>query len=243
MAFAQSGGPKIFPGVAWPSSGEITVHDEVGGDPNVFFSVFEGMRREYSNVTGTDAPRLGAQTVSHTTAYSKEAELARGTIRTVDYVRTTLKGGLARWLDIEYRIGKKVMKKTDIYIPAYNGFVTINKSHLPDLVVFEAHGSGGPAEEQTKRQERLASLQLAINFDQMKMQQQMALGQPPKSSLNMDSIIEQTLLEGGWTDIDAITSAETTTTGPQQQTGMAGAAGADQGLAATALQGVNFGQG
>ena len=241
--FAKSGGPLVFPGAQWQTLGDINVHDEVGGDPAIFYSVFEGLRREYSNVTGTDAPRLGAQTVSHTTAYAKEAELARGTIRTVDYVRTSLKGGLARWLDIEYQLGKEIMQKTDVYIPAYNGFVTINKKHLPDTVVFEAHGSGGPAEEQAKRQERLQSLQLAMNFDNLRMQQQVAMGQPPTPKLNLDKVIEQTLLEGGWTDIDAITSAEAPQ-GAAQQTGMAGNPVADQsGLATSALQGINFGPG
>jgi hypothetical protein len=165
-------------------------------------SVYFGFLQQYADVTGVNAPRLGAQTVSHTTAYAKEAELSRGTIRTVDYVKSTLKSPLARFLSMEYEIGKDTVKNDTVYIDAYGGFVTLNKEHLPEKCMFEAHGAGGNAEEQAKRQDKLAALQFALQLDTANVQ----LGGQPK--LNIQGAIEQVLREGKWTDIDILLNQE-----------------------------------
>jgi hypothetical protein len=80
----------------------------------------------------------------------------------------------------------------------------VTKDQLPELSTFEWFGSGGPAEEQQKKQLRVQSLALALQLDQAGAQ----MGIAPK--IDKDKAVEQVLREGGWTDIDAITA----TTGP-----------------------------
>jgi hypothetical protein len=205
---ANQGGPLIYPGAMWGSATKV---DAVTfGDPNALMGIYSNLLQQYANVTGVNAPRLGAQTVSHTTAFAKEAEITRGTIRTVDYVRSTLDGPLEQWLSMEYEMGRNTLKETSIYIPAYNGFAKISKDDLPEKVVFEAHGSGGPAEESAKQQQRLQALQFAMQVDAQAKQ----LGQD--TGLDLSRVLDQILKEGGWTDTD-IFFGEPAPPGAQQQ--------------------------
>ena len=195
MTFAQTGGPLIFPGAQWGTTGAI---DTIRiGDPTALFNIYLGLLGQYADVTGINAPRLGQQTVSHTTAFAKEAELNRGTARTVDYVRSVLKGGLQRWLGMAYSMGRETLtKRNTVFIDAYNSFVDIGKEHLPEIVSFDAFGAGAPQEEAVKQSRKLQSLQLALQLEQIAIQK----GEPPR--LDMGSILEQTLREGGWIDTD-----------------------------------------
>ena len=191
---ASSGGPQIYPGALW---GAATKIDAIQiGNPDALMRSYGAFLQQYANVTGVNAPRLGAQTVSHTTAFAKEAEISRGTIRTVDYVRSTLNGPLSKWLSMAYEMGRKELKETSVYIPAYNGFATITKDSLPENVVFEAHGSGGPAEESAKQQQRLQSLQMALQMHTAAAQMGLDTG------FDISRAVDQILREGGWTDID-----------------------------------------
>lgn len=193
---AGRGGPQIYPGALWGSASKVEPQDI--GDPTALQGVYIGLLQQYSNVTGTTAARFGAQTVSHTTAYAKDAELTRGAVRTVDYVNSTLDEPLPRWLSMQYFMGRKALQETSIYIPAYNGFVRVSRETLPENVVFEAHGSGGPSEENAKSQKRLGSIQLALQVDVQAKQ----LGY--QTDLDPQRIIDQILREGGWTDIDSL---------------------------------------
>ena len=233
------GGPKSYPGAMWPGTGEIKVHQM--GDPGGLFNVYIGLLQQYADVTGVNAPRLGAQTVSHTTAYAKEAELSRGTIRTVDYVKSSLDGPMKRWLDLEYKMGRSLMNNTEIFIDAYGGFVKISKKHLPEKVTFDVDGAGGPAEEQTKIQRRLDAIQQVVSLDQIRMQAQQLGIQP---SINFEEANRQILKDGGWPDVDALTGVEQPTAGIPQgieaQPGMVGDTGVATapGAAIQALQGL-----
>lgn len=227
--FAQNGGPMIFPGAQWSTLDPVTVMQI--GDPSTMFALFSGFMRQYADLTGTDAPRLGAQTVSHTTAFAKEAELSRGTVRTVDYVRSCLKGPMNQILNMEYQLGRKNLKgDIDAYSVSYGGWLRLNKKVLPDHVEFEAHGSGGPAEAQQKMQSRLNALQLAIQMDQLNMQ----TGQPPK--VDIGAAIEQVLREGGWVDTSAITRVEDVAQGNPGPSAVPGASEPVPGAAVAALQ-------
>ena len=210
FTFAANGGPAIFPGAQWPTTGKVESFDF--GDPVALFNVYAGLLQQYSDVTGVNQPRLGAQTVSHTTAYAKEAELSRGTIRTVDYVKSILSGPLAQWLNMAYTMGRDEVKRQAVYIEPYGGFVDISKEVLPERVTFEAFGSGGPVEEQQKIQNRIQSLQMVLQIDQLRAQYQQ-LGVPP--SINFLAAEQQVLRDGGWTDVDAITNNEVSDTGTQ----------------------------
>lgn len=198
--FAGNGGASIHPYAQWPSTGDIEVHEF--GDPQAMFNTYIGLLQQYADVTGINAPRLGAQTVSHTTAFAKEAELSRGTIRTVDYVRSCLKGALNQWLYIAYTMGREDMKKDVIYIEPYNGFVELDKDKLPEEAAFEVYGSGTPAEEAQKEQKRMNALQTALQMDQVSIQ----LGNQPR--IDLQKGIEQILRKGEWTDVDSILKSE-----------------------------------
>lgn len=201
--FKQTGGPQIYPGASWPTTGEVKPH--LLGRPSELYNIYIGLLQQYSDVTGVSAPRLGAQTVSHTTAFAKEAELSRGTIRTVDYVKSTLKSGLEKWLYMEYKMIQNTLKKTSVYLDAYGGYVDITKNILPDEVVFEVHGSGGPAEEQAKVQNKLQAMQQAFSIEQLRAG---ALQAQIPTLIDYDKAIVETLRTGGWTDVDAITRTD-----------------------------------
>lgn len=203
MVFAQAGGPQIYPYALWETSDPqaINVFSDVGGDPSALAAAMAQMINLYAELTGVLPARLGAQTVSHTTAFAKDAELQRGAVRTVDYVRQVGHGALTRWLGMSYYMALNDLKARDtisFFIEAYGGFVEVTKDQLPPRAAFEWFGSGGPAEEQQKRQMRMQSLQLALQMDQMGA----AMGKPPAVDIN--SAIAEVLRQGGWTDVDSI---------------------------------------
>lgn len=210
--FAASGGPVIHPYALLETTDPLQVYDEVGGDPGVLFEVYQGLTSMYWDVTGVTPARLGAITKSHTTAFAKDAELARGESRTVDYVNSSLEGPMTRYLELAYRMGMKYWKKRTVYIPQWNEFAQLSRGHLPETVKFMAIGAGAPAEEQAKFQSKFDSAQAAIQLDQLGAQ----MGKPPK--INIDALIEKILEEGGWQDVSEITvenEAEGGTVGAQ----------------------------
>jgi hypothetical protein len=201
MVFAQDGGPRLYPGAQWETVDPIRVYNEVGGDPKALADTLTLALNMYANLTGILPGRLGAQTVSHTTAFAKDAEMQRGATRTVDYVTQSGQGPMTRWLDMSYQMGRDILspsEKVDFFIPAYGGYVTVTKAMLPEKAQFEWFGSGGPAEEQQKTQVKIGSLQLAIKMDQVAV----ASGEP--KSLNMPGAIKEVLRDGGWVDLDQI---------------------------------------
>lgn len=232
MNFAARGGPMLHPGARWPSTGEVKTYDI--GDPVAMWQVYVGLLQQYSDVTGVNAPRLGAQTLSHTTAYAKEAELSRGTVRTVDYVRSALDGPMSSYLSLAWEMGRRTFPgaQTPIYLGGmYRAFINVKRSILPDRVVFEAHGAGGPSEERQKRADRMAALQMALQINQLLV----AGGEP--SRINGDGILGQVLRDGGWQDVDAIIG-DAASEGAVGAAGMVGPAGGPPGGGApgTALQ-------
>lgn len=201
--FAQKGGPVIEPFAQWGTLDNLKVHAEVGGDPASLLGMFEKALSLHAELTGVLPGRLGAQTVSHTTAFAKDAEIQRGAARTVAYVNQTGEGAMVRWLDMAYRMGRDNMKaneKTSFFIEAYGGFVEIDKSHLPDCATFDWLGSGGPGDENQKQQAKVNSLLLASKLDAINMQ----TGKPPR--ININGAIDEVLREGGWLDLDAVTN-------------------------------------
>lgn len=227
MVFGQDGGPRIHPYAQWGTTDLVKVYNEIGGDPSALANVLTLAINLYAELTGILPARLGAQTVSHTTAFAKDAELQRGAVRTVDYVRQIGDGAVTRWLDMAYIMGRDGMGSNEtmsFYIDAYGGYVEVQKRHLPERSGFEWFGSGGPAEEQQKMRSRLQSLQLGLQMDQLNVQ----MGGEP--TIDIGAAIRETLRNGGWTDIDVITRLETAagTAGAQQQ--------ANPGAATVALQ-------
>lgn len=231
MTFAQEGGPQIYPGAQWETLGEVKAHTEIGGDPGTMSAMLSMAINLYAELTGVLPARLGAQTKSHTTAFAKDREIERGAVRTVDYVRSAGHGPLVRWLDMAYQMGRDTIKgDVSFFIDAYGGFVKVGKKQLPERAVFEWFGSSGPAEEAAKSQARLASMQLALQMDQLAV----AFGQQP--TVNVPAAIRETLREGRWTDLDAITRIETASTGNSAASALPGTTQGGPGPAVAALQ-------
>jgi hypothetical protein len=211
LTFTQAGGAEIYPGAQWETADPVTVYNQIGGDPGALAGVLAQHINLYAELTGVLPSRLGAQTVSHTTAYSKQAELQRGATRTVDYVNQCGKGPIERWLDMAYRMGRDAMgkKDTSFWIEAYGGYVSVSKEQLPEDVMWEWFGAGGPQENQAKMQAKMQALQAALQMDAM------AIKTGRKPTLNMSGSIKETLREGGWTDLDSIVTPEGVAGGPQ----------------------------
>lgn len=229
IALASSGGPVIEPYAQWPTTEGVNVH--AFGDPAAMFNMYLGFLKQYEDLTGVTAPRLGAQTVSHTTAFAKEAEINRGTIRVVDYVDSTLQGALTKWLYMEYVLTRDNWKSQSVFLDAYQSFVTLDKGGLPEQAIFKAFGAGGPAELAQKQQQKAAAAQQAIQMDLLLIQQ----GQ--EGNLDIAKMQEQVLREGGWTDVDVFkrseVPAEGTGVGPEVEDD----SGGDPGAAALSIQG------
>lgn len=228
----QQGGPQIHPNAQWETVEPLKVYSEVGGDPAALAQIFQLGLSLYGNVTGVLPPRLGAQSVSHTTAFSKQAEVQQGASRTVDYTTQTGKGPITRWLDMSYRMARDDMKpkeKVSFYIPEYGGYVEITKDMLPEAALFEWFGAGGAAEEATKMNMKMSSLQMAMKMDAVQMQVAAQSGQPVVPKVNIAAAITEVLRQGTWNDLDLIVNHGPTTPG---QPGAPPAAG----LATVALQ-------
>lgn len=209
--FAQQGGPAIFPGALWGTLEQIKAHVEVGGDPSALTAAFGAFVSFYGELTGVLPARLGAQTVSHTTAFAKDAELQRGAVRTVDYVRASGKGPITRWLGMSYQMGRDALeanKSVSFHIDSYGGYVEITKAHLPERANFEWFGSGGPAEEQQKNQAMMSSAQMAVQLDLFNVQ----TGNKP--NINIGAMQRELLRKGHWTDLDVIMNTQTTIAPP-----------------------------
>lgn len=231
---AQMGGPAIEPYGQWPCIDPIKVYIEVGGDPSALMNAFGHLVSLYAELTGVLPARLGAQTRSHTTAYAKGAEIERGATRTVDYVNAQGHGPITRWLDIAYQLGRGALSKNQtvaFFIEAYGGFVEVTRDQLPDEVEWDWFGSGGPQEKQQKAQAKMGALQAAVQIEVMRRQLQM----PPR--LNLDSIQDSMLREGGWTDLDAfIGKPQGAVAGPQAAPMLPGPSQGDPNAGFAALQ-------
>lgn len=229
--FAQEGGPQIHPYAQWGTTDEVNVYSEIGGDPQALAGMMSLAINLYGELTGVLPARLGAQTLSHTTAFSKEAELQRGASRTVHYVNRVGTGALTRWLDMSYDMGRdSITSPMSLYIEEYGGFVEISKSDLPEKSSFKWFGSGGPSEEVAQAQRRLNSLQLAVQMDQLNIDRG---GQP---TVDIPAAIEQVLREGNWSDLDAILRIGDVPAGNQATPAVPGAAQGNGGTAIAALQ-------
>lgn len=187
---AAMGGPNIAPGASWPSLGQINIHEI--GDPSVLLNVYLALTQQFQEVTGVSAPRLGAQTKSHQTAYAVDTEIQRGVIRTVDFTRQMMYGAMRTWLSLEYEMIQKILGKNPkpMYIPKLNAFLNVSSKVLPKAVSYDVHGVSGPLEEREKQQQRQQALMTALQLEPLALQ---AGGTP----IDLDRIRTDLLREGG----------------------------------------------
>src|SRR3990167_2192284 len=214
MQFAAEGGPVIHPYAQWGTMDPVEVYDKIGGDPTALAGIFSTAINFYAELTGILPARLGAQTVSHTTAFAKDAELQRGAVRTVDYVDEVEDNPMERWLDMAYRMGRDSLDgRLSVFIDAYGGFVEFSREGLPENAIFEWFGAGGPAEAAQRQQAKLQSLALALQMDQVGA----SLGQQP--DIDLAAAKREVLREGGWQDVDIIIRAAGASGGNQAASG------------------------
>lgn len=207
--FSQGGGPVLAPYAQMPSVGDIKVYDFAS--TTEMLQVYVGFLQQYADVTGISAPRLGAQTTSHTTAFAKEAELSRGTVRTVDYVQSAGFGPLSRWLHMEYEMAKDVFtsKRQSVYMDSDRMFISVNRDFLPENVSFEWLGAGGPAEEAQESQKRQQAIISAMTIDAQGLQLEAQSAQAGMAPiLDREKLVNAALIEGGIIDTDALKRSE-----------------------------------
>lgn len=211
VRFAAEGGPDVYPGVKWPTLDGVLPH--MIGDPTALLASYQALVAQYYDVVGVNPPRLGAQTLSHTTAFAKDAEISRGVVRTVDFVRASLSGPMTRLLDMEYRMGLEMLGRGRIqyFVEPWNEFVFVNKGHLPEIVHWQALGASGPASEAEDGQQRAASAQLALQVDNVAVQ----MGREP--AIDHRAMVEQILLSGGWQEIPFLNETQAEQVGPVGQ--------------------------
>lgn len=237
--FASTGGPIIEPRALWGSSADV--EPVKIGEPAALMQAYITIATHYADVTGMHAPRLGQQTVSHTTAYAKEAELSRGQVRTVDYANSFLDGAMARILDMQFAYLKDIWTSTrDIWIPDYGGFVKVTKDAIPPGCVFEIFGSAGPAEQRARLQDQMAAIQQVIQIDML--ERQMGGGGEPLDTTTLKKLI---LKQAGFADVDVLFAGSSgQQAGPVAPgPGVPGATPGAAGTVSTALQALAFGPG
>ncbi len=191
----STGGPRIAPGAQWETLSRLSV--EQIGDGDGLLRYYLAMAQQYADVTGVAAPRLGAQTKSHQTAFAIETEQTRGQARTVDYARATMNGPMTTQLYMEWEMVKKVWPRDGelVYVREYNMHVNIVPADLPDTVDFFVHGVAGPLEEREAEQRRFNAIGQFIQLEPLAQQ---AGGTPG----DIDRIRRMILREGGFVDTD-----------------------------------------
>lgn len=195
----STGGPVVEPRAQWETALGVTVHKI--GDPAGLLAVYQELVRQYKDVTGTHAPRLGAQTKSHQSAFAVDVEQTRGVTRTVDYIRATMTGAMQTWLSMEYHMLRKKMGPTRIYVPKYQSYVEITRDMLPEDVTFDVHGAAGPIEEREKQASKQNALALAMQIEPLKLQ----TGGKPIDYAELQKLL---LREGGFTNVDTIFASD-----------------------------------
>jgi len=169
------GGPVWFPGAQWEMDdpNAIKVFDEAGGQIEPLLNLYLALLKQYEDLTGVTAPRRGAQTKSHTTAYAVDVEAARGMTRTQDFVVTQEQGPLTSILYMEYEIIKRSLRSPAPILvdgSGLEGFVNLHADDLADNVVFDVLGSAGPASKREKAQQLIAAFQLMTQVAPVAMQ-------------------------------------------------------------------------
>lgn len=215
---AAMGGPKIAPYEQWETvdTNAIKVFTELGGDPATMGAMLTNAVSMYANLLGILPGRLGAQTVSHTTAFAKDAELQRGAVRTVNYVNASGQGPLLRWLDMSYQMGKdSIREKIHFFIESYGGYVEVSKDQLPDAATFDWLGAGGAQDDSQKLQAKVNALLLAAKLDAINIQSQRP------QHIDYNKAIDSVLRDGGWIDLDAIINTQSNLAQPSPGLGVA----------------------
>lgn len=196
---SAKGGPDLSAGAV--NEAITNVDFWVHGDLNALSNIYLVFLRQYEELTGVTSPRLGAQTKSHQTAFAVDQEISRGQTRTVDYVRSVMKGAMTSFLHIEYELLRKNMPVKKVFVESQGGWITVKKSYLPERVRYNVVGAAGPGEERLKQQQRMQALTMLFNAEQVVR----ALGGRP---IDLDQVRQELLKEAGFTDVERFFGTE-----------------------------------
>ena len=165
------------------------------GDPVALMQVLTMLLQFYADVVGVNAPRLGAQTKSHQTAFAVDSEMSRGVVRTVDYVRSSNRGAMTRFLMMEYAMLRDTMGETDVFSEKYGSYLKIGRKQLPETITLDVHGAGGPLEEREREVKQQAGLSLALQIEA-------AMRQMGERGMDLLEAQKHALRTAGFNDID-----------------------------------------
>ena len=167
-----TGGPQIYPGALIPRDDIDAILALNIGDLPEMVNVYLALLKQYEDITGVTAPRLGAQTKSHTTAFAVDVENVRGLTRTEDFVVLQEQGFLTSILYKEYEILKKTMTQQPVLVNqgGIEGYVNLAKEDLADEVTFIVEGSSGPISKREQAQALIQSAQLAAQLSAQSIQ-------------------------------------------------------------------------
>lgn len=217
--YALEGGPTLYPGKSIPSLGDV-VPVQVA-NPSNLSGIYSILLEQYAQLTGITAPRLGQQTNSHTTAYAKQAELQQGTVRTVDFAKSSMQGPMTQWLHLCLEMSKETLKGKEIpiHMKKTDGYVVLNgETTLPENLTIDVYGAAGPAEDQAEKGAKVQSFQLAMGLEPLK--RQLNEGKP----LNLEALQKEMLKMGGVGDVERYYEASgSVTQGAGQGAPVAGA--------------------
>ena len=158
------GGPKIEPRALWTS---LTKPEPIPiGNPSGMMQIYFALLKQYEELTGVTAPRLGAQTKSHQTAFAVDMEVTRGQTRTVDYVQCFMET-LTNILHMELEMLRGGMEDTSVFIPKYAGYVDVTKEAIPEDAYIEVYGSSSPMEKREQEQKEFSAFQMLLQLDPM----------------------------------------------------------------------------
>lgn len=192
--YSAQKGPRIAPRELIPTIGDIQVL-QVGNVQELMTAYFD-LVRQYQEVTGVNAPRLGAQTKSHQSAFAVGQEVQRGQARTVDYARDLMRGAMETSLEIEWKmIRDNWSGEKRVFVPKWGVFVNLRKKHLPERVMYDVRGAAEPLVERERQQLKIQALQMALQVDQVRKQ----MNEP---GMDLEEFQRYVLQEGGFADVD-----------------------------------------
>ena len=197
-ALAAAGGPSLAPGSSTGCEDPSKIKDLQIGDPAALLQVYIALLKQYEDITAVNAPRIGAQGKSHTTAFGIDVEQSRGQVRTEDYVGAQINGPVRLVLEKEYAIIKEIMRTPQPVLiddAGIEGWRTVNRDMLPDRVAFTVHGSLGPLNEREKAQAFVGATQQAMSL--IAAATQLGL---PAPQIDINEVVKQLYEQAGIND-------------------------------------------
>ena len=229
-ALAAQGGPDLGPGGMNETENPDSIKQILTLDPTALIAVVQFLNKAYEDVTGVNDPRRGAETKSHTTAFAKDIESARGQVRTESYIEDRERGLMTTMLYKEWKIIKRTMTKpTPIFVDAkgIKGWVVVSAADLPDQIGIVVHGALGPLAERENIETKQAAFTNIIQLVTAAAQLKGAGFDIELPKLDIEAMSKDIAQDAGINDTERfITKSAEPAQQPQGGPGVQGAGGA-----------------